>query len=159
MKTDKTSQKSFFDEKASVWDVINKPEPLKIEYLLGKLSFGDSDPILDVGTGTGILIPFLREKSPNGSILAVDFSEGMIEQAKKKYGDLPKVRFEVMDVESDPIDATFDKIILFSMFPHLEHKVDTISRLVAQLNPDGRLMIAHDQGREFLNNLDRKSVV
>lgn len=39
---------------------------------------------MDVGTGTGVMIPFYEEKLTSGSILAVDYSEKMIEVAKKK---------------------------------------------------------------------------
>ena len=40
------------------------------------------------------------------------------------------------------------------MFPHLNNKVETIKKLVNNnLKENGKLLIAHSDSREFLNNL------
>lgn len=148
-----SAQRSFFDERAAHWDQINRPEPTKISFLLDKLQLNPHDHILDVGTGTGILIPYLANRSPEGDILAVDISPEMILEARKKFPAHENVHFQVMDIENSPLADKFDKIILFSVFPHLERKTNTISRLMQHLTPGGKLMIAHDQSRDFLNKL------
>ncbi|WP_425057884.1 class I SAM-dependent methyltransferase [Sporomusa carbonis] len=49
------------------------------------IGFSGSDLILDVGCGTGVLIPFSRNViNENGHITAIDSSNIMIERAKKK---------------------------------------------------------------------------
>ena len=61
---------------------------------------------------------------------------------------------KILDVENDTIDTKFDKIVLYSMFPHLNNRVETIKKLVNNnLKPNGKLLIAHSDSREFLNNL------
>lgn len=148
-----SAQRSFFDERAAHWDLTNRVDPAKIDFLLGKLQIAPHDKILDVGTGTGILIPFLEKASPEGEILGVDLSPEMILEARKKFSAKGRVHFQVMNIETAPLADKFDKIILFSVFPHIEKKANTITRLMQHLNPGGKLMIAHDQGRDFLNKL------
>lgn len=146
-------QRAFFDERAAHWDITNHVDPNKINYLLEKLNINSNDRILDVGTGTGILIPYLEERNPKGSILGVDISPEMILEARKKFSTRENVHFQIMDIESSHLPDKFDKIILFSVFPHIEKKANTITRLMQHLTPGGKLMIAHDQSREFLNKL------
>lgn len=146
-------QRSFFDERAAHWDITNHVNPDKINFLLEKLNITPEDHILDVGTGTGILIPYLEKRSPKGSILGVDISPEMILEARKKFAMKENVHFQIMDIETSHLGDKFDKIILFSVFPHIEKKSNTITRLMQHLTPGGKLMIAHDQSREFLNKL------
>ena len=73
---------------------------------------------------------------------------------KRKFGQLSNLNFKLLDVENEFIEEKFDKIVLYSMFPHLNNKVETIKKLVNNnLNKNGKLLIAHSDSREFLNNL------
>lgn len=91
-----------------------------------------------------------------GSIKGVDISKGMLEVASKKFKHLSNVCFDLINVEKDDIECKYDKIILYSMYPHLEDKTNTIKKLVENnLKDNGILMIAHSNSREFLNNLHK----
>lgn len=146
----------FFDSIAETWDETVEVNERKIKTLLSKISIQDKDNILDVGTGTGVLIPFLKSMNPNGYIKCVDISQGMLNVAKKKHGGLDNVYFQLANVEKDTIDEKYDKIILYSMFPHLNNKISTIKSLVYNnLNANGKLIIAHSNSRGFLNNMHK----
>lgn len=152
------SQVDFFNSIAQNWDSIIKVNESKINYLLEKLQVNKDSKILDVGTGTGVLIPFLTKLNPNGNIKAVDISNNMLEVAKSKFDHISHLSFDLVDVEEDIIDDEFDRIILYSMFPHLENKTATIKKLVENnLSNNGKLMIAHSDSRIFLNNLHRST--
>ena len=128
------NQVNFFNSIAKDWDSISKVDEVKINYLLSQIDIKEGDSILDVGTGTGVLIQFLTKLNPKGKIEAVDMSFNMLEIAKEK----------------------FNKIVLYSMFPHLEDKTNTIKKLVQQNLLDcGKLIIAHSDSREYLNNMHR----
>lgn len=147
-------QQAFFDEKASQWDCQNHADLKKVEKLLALLQISPTDRILDVGTGTGVLLPYLEKTATKGSILAIDVSPKMLTEARKKFPDTAQIAFQELDIEEENPAGQFDKIILFSVFPHLNKKISTIRRLVEKnLAPEGKLMIAHDRGRVFLNHL------
>lgn len=150
------SQVDFFNSVAKNWDNMIEINETKINYLLSKLEIKEDDNILDIGTGTGVLIPFLSKLAPNGSITGVDISKGMLEVANEKFKSMPNVYFDLVNVETEDINCKYNKIILYSMYPHLENKTDTIKKLVQNnLKDNGILMIAHSDSREFLNNLHK----
>ena len=150
------SQVDFFNYIAENWDNTIKVDKEKINKLLSQISITSGDSILDVGTGTGVLIPFYKEISNDIKITGVDISEGMLKVAKRKFSDLENVSFDLIDIEKETINSKFDKIVLYSMFPHLNNRVETIKKLVEnKLNQNGKLLIAHSDSREFLNNLHK----
>lgn len=152
------NQVDFFNSVAKNWDNMIEINESKINYLLGKLRIKENDNILDIGTGTGVLIPFLSKLTPNGSITGIDISKGMLEVAIEKFKNIPNVYFDLVNVETENINCKYDKIILYSMYPHLENKTNTIKKLVQNnLKDNGILMIAHSDSREFLNNLHKDS--
>lgn len=151
------NQRDFFDNIAKEWDNIIEVNEEKINTLLSKLDIKENERVLDVGTGTGVLIPFIKKLNKNGYIRGVDLSNGMIEVARKKYKHIPNLDFEIIDVENEVIKEKYNKIILYSMFPHLENKSKTIKTLVKNnLSENGKLMIAHSNSREFLNNMHKE---
>ncbi|MBC8630673.1 methyltransferase domain-containing protein [[Eubacterium] tenue] len=151
------NQRDFFDNIAKEWDNIIEVNEEKINTLLSKLDIKENERVLDVGTGTGVLIPFIKKLNKNGYIRGVDLSNGMIEVARKKYKHIPNLDFEIIDVENEVIKEKYNKIILYSMFPHLENKTKTIKTLVKKnLSENGKLMIAHSNSREFLNNMHKE---
>ncbi|SCI79371.1 Demethylmenaquinone methyltransferase [uncultured Clostridium sp.] len=151
------NQRDFFDNIAKEWDNIIEVNEEKINTLLSKLDIKENERVLDVGTGTGVLIPFIKKLNKNGYIRGVDFSNGMLEVAREKYKHIPNLDFEIIDVENEVIKEKYNKIILYSMFPHLENKSKTIKTLVKNnLSENGKLMIAHSNSREFLNNMHKE---
>ena len=150
------SQVDFFNSVANNWDNMINVNECKINYLLDKLDIQENDSILDVGTGTGVLIPFFNKLNLNIKIKAIDISDNMLKIAKKKFEMFNNISFGLVDVEKENIDSKYDKIILYSMFPHLENKTTTIKKLVENnLNSHGKLMIAHSDSRDFLNNIHK----
>lgn len=151
-------QVKFFNSIAKDWDNIIRVDEKKINYLLSKIDIKGDDYILDVGTGTGVLIPFLAELSPKGKIKAIDISCNMLDVARKKFNDINNVEFTLLNVETDNLDEKFNKIVLYSMFPHLEDKTNTIKKLVQKNLLDyGKLIIAHSDSREYLNNMHKNT--
>ena len=147
----------FFDSVAESWDRMCHYDERKIRFLLQKLEMQPGDSVLDVGTGTGVLIPYFRELNPQGRVVAVDNSAGMIRVARQKFGEDSRTRFLILDIEKEPVPERFKHIVLYSVFPHLEHKIQTISRLVNEnLVPGGRLLIAHSDSRSRLNEMHRR---
>ena len=82
------SRKAYFNEAASTWDKRFCTSELTafIEKLVPKFCLKPSWNILDAGTGTGVLIPFLLQAiGPSGSITAIDYVEKMVQVCRSKY--------------------------------------------------------------------------
>ena len=147
-----SAEKEFFDQIASDWDNRCKPDAEKIRFFLSKLKIKRCDRILDIGTGTGVLIPFIREKSICSHITGIDYSEKMLNIARQKFQGKRNLSFQLLDIETDEISEKFHHIILYSTFPHLQKKTETIKKLMEKnLFPGGNILIAHAQGRRHLN--------
>lgn len=107
------------------------------------------DHILDVGTGTGLLIPFLRHViGASGTITAIDYAEHMIQICRSKYGHLANVMIELHDIEVLDLPSTsFDAITCFGVFPHLDQKALALANFYRVLKSGGQLIIAHALSR------------
>ena len=141
------SRQSFFNEAANTWDRRFCTQGLMnfLEQVVPTFNLMPGQRILDVGTGTGILIPFLlKAVGPTGHVTAIDFAEKMVEIYRAKYTRLPNVSVAVQRVEKLQFpSASFDAITCFGLFPHLENKEEALSQMNRVLKPGGRLIIAH----------------
>ncbi|NGX99213.1 MAG: class I SAM-dependent methyltransferase [Candidatus Afipia apatlaquensis] len=150
------NQREFFNSMAEKWDVVCKHDTHKINYFLELLNIENGAKVLDVGTGTGVLIPYLTALvGANGSIVAVDASDKMLEVAKSKY-HFSNVSFVCGDVlESNIPKNYFDSIICYSVFPHFQDKQKAIKIISQYLKKEGKFIICHSQSREHINNIHR----
>lgn len=96
--------------------------------------------ILDVGCGGGYKTEYMKEKGFN--VEGIDFSEGMIEDAKQKF---PDVNFEVFDVyDFDKYPKKFDGIFSQAVLLHIpkERIIEVLEKMKSRLNENGLLYIA-----------------
>lgn len=153
-------ERSFFDKLAPTWDeneVLSTPD--KVRFVLDYIDLKPGHKVLDLGTGTGVLIPYIAERiGPEGKITAVDYSEGMLSRAKEKYKDiLPPPEFMSLDFETETIPGTFDRIILYCVYPHLHEPVETLRWLRSvNLDENGIITIAFPSSPDFINNIHRE---
>jgi ubiquinone/menaquinone biosynthesis C-methylase UbiE len=112
------------------------------------------DFILDVGTGTGVLLPYLEEAvGAQGKVAAMDFSLNMLKQAKMREfpGDKTLINAGVTAIPFQ--SGRFDRVTCFSAFPHFPDKRRALDEMVRVLKKDGHLFIAHLHNVEEINNL------
>jgi demethylmenaquinone methyltransferase/2-methoxy-6-polyprenyl-1,4-benzoquinol methylase len=152
-------KKDFFNEKAEIWDEITVHDLEKVQYITEMLNIQGDDKILDVGTGTGIMIPFYERYLVNGGVVAVDYSEKMIEVARSKYPEKehPKISYLISDVYDLKYDADFDIIMCYSCFPHLVDQSLALKILSKALKKGGRLVVAHSDSSKTINEVHMNS--
>lgn len=150
-------KKDFFNSVADSWDEMCNHDMKKVEYILDLVDIQAGSRILDVGTGTGILIPSLYKRvTGSGKIKAVDMAEKMIEVARKK-NSFENVVFECKDIlKKDNDEEYYDYIICYSMFPHFHCKEEAVEKLSRKLKRGGKLTICHSQSREAINKLHKR---
>jgi len=148
------SRKTYFNKAADSWDKRFHTPNLSsfLEKVVPQFGLEPGQNILDVGTGTGVLIPYLiREVGPAGSVTAIDCSENMIQICKTKHSHLKNVTVELKNIEEDAFPTeSFDSVICFGLFPHLENKEKALQNINHTLKPSGKLVIAHALSSEEL---------
>lgn len=153
-------EKEFFDKLAPTWDsneVLSTPR--RVSEILEHANIQPGESVLDLGTGTGVLIPQLAKLvGPSGTIMAVDYSQGMLNIAISKYSEVtPRPTFLNLDFETETINGVFNHILLYCVYPHLHTPVDTLKWLRAvNLAENGIITIAFPTDENFINSIHRQ---
>jgi len=148
-------RQNYFDRLASRWD---KEVTLKTLECLGniikELNIRPGSRMLDIGSGTGILLPFLIEATGSkGRIIALDFSAEMLYQAKAKTFN-PIVDFIQSDVTTIPLPDNYANLaICNSAFPHFSNKSAALKEIARVIKSNGQLVICHTASRDKINQL------
>ena len=110
------------------------PERLKATVKAGRLRRGER--VLDVGTGTGILIPYILKYGPS-EIHACDLAENMLRRVKRKF---PQVMTHLCDVGNLQLpDDSLDVAFINACFSNIMDKskcLDNLYRLTARGKAD-----------------------
>ena len=152
----------FFNSCADNWDNIRQTNPAILEKLINLADIPADAMVLDVGSGTGVLIPYLHAQvGALGKITAVDFSENMLAKAQEKFSNLNNLDFLVGDIlEMDLLQNFYDVVICLNFFPHLHtRKEEFLRKMNCALKNGGSLIVMHDISRETVNNIHRESEV
>ena len=100
--------------------------------------------LLDLGCGNGRLLKTLSELEFSFDYLGIDFSQGLIEQAKK---DWPSHKFAIGDIEKmDFPAASFDAIFMIASFHHIygaKNRLALLKKINNWLKPGGYLFMTN----------------
>ena len=146
-------QRRYFNENVDLFEPplpTGVPERLAATVKAGRIGRGDR--VMDVGTGTGILISYLLKHGPS-EIHACDLAENMLRRVKEKFPGVITHLCSVSDLElpDDSLDAAF----INACFSNILDKAACLDNLHRILRPKGRLVISHPMGREFIVELKK----
>ena len=147
------ARKAFFNERADTWldKLYKNPETgdhdrhaEKIEKFIVPLNIKPEDRVLDLGCGSGVLVPYLfRYLGDAGRLFEMDYAEKMIARNRKIHGD-DRITFVCSDVMDMPFEVDyFDSIICFACFPHFGNQSAALKKMAGSLKPNHSLIIAH----------------
>jgi ubiquinone/menaquinone biosynthesis C-methylase UbiE len=155
---DKRVSRQYFNDLAGTWDeTARNNDPEKLRALVKKLTLPANGWILDVGTGTGVFLPYIREYL-NGSsrLFSNDFALNMITIAKRKQPE-NNIGFICAEIEKLRFGSEiFDAVICYSTFPHFHDKTQAFSNIYKCLKPGGYLHVCHSASREQINEIHSK---
>ena len=100
---------------------------------------GPSPKVLDVGAGTGLFAGLVLRKYPDAQLTLIDFSEKMLEGARRRFEGTPNVRYIAADYSTYSFTETYDLIISSLSIHHLPHpeKRKLFKTLYQALRPGG----------------------
>ena len=150
--------RAYFNQRAAIWDeTASEQDTTKLKRMAERLNIEPGSTILDVGTGTGVFIPFLLSKiGKDGRIVALDFAEEMLKKARAKSfkGNIDCL---CTDVTNIPVgDESFDIVVCYSSFPHFSNKPRALTELNRVIKEGGRLLICHTSSRAIINEIHRQ---
>ena len=135
----------MFDRVARGYDLLNSVMTAGLHHQWRRRAvelagIGPGDRVLDVATGTGDLaIELAKRVGPSGEVIGSDFSEGMLELARKKA---PQLRFEWGNALELPYaDDAFDAATVgfgARNFSDIDRGLAELTRVV---RPGGRVLI------------------
>lgn len=139
--------KNLFNNLANKYDFFNKVISLGMQTKVKKdslklLNVHNGDKVLDICTGTGDLIYFLNKLNPNLDLTGIDFSENMLEIARKKQKKSQNnIRFFIADGRELPFeDNTFDIVTIGFGLRNIENYERVISEIHRVLKPKGQVL-------------------
>lgn len=148
-------RREFFDRAAGDWDrMIDDRTVETLRYIVSQLQVEEGDRVLDVGTGTGVMVPLLLERvGDSGEIVGMDFSPKMLEVARAKGFPL-NVEFVEADAARTPFpDSGFDLVVCNAVIPHLADKAAALAEMNRVLKNGGVLAICHASSRYQVNSM------
>jgi ubiquinone/menaquinone biosynthesis C-methylase UbiE len=111
-------------------------------WIFDQFKFPRNASVLELGSGNALLWKSNLKRIPeDAQILLTDFSEGMLNDARKVLGDATeRFEFKVMDAQeiTYPNDS-FDIVIANLMLYHVPNREKAISEISRVLNPEGAL--------------------
>ncbi|MBI4552394.1 MAG: class I SAM-dependent methyltransferase, partial [Candidatus Latescibacteria bacterium] len=106
---------------------------------------------VDVGAGSGFITEGLIRRGLR--VIAVDQSDAMLTEMRKKFADAPGVDYRLGEAEHLPVpDETVEYAFANMCLHHVEAPPDAIKEMARTLKPGGRLVITDldEHSFEFL---------
>lgn len=151
---DKKTSRKFFNDRAEHWDnTVRNNDPLKLREMASRLKIEMDNRVLDVGTGTGVFIPYIAQKlNGHGNIICMDYAINMLLKAEGKN----KLNYVCAEIETLRFKShIFDVATCYSTFPHFHDKPKALRNLSKLLKNDGTLYICHTASKEAINEIHR----
>lgn len=132
----------YFDQRTN-YDNESDFHPRIAQRLLDYAQLQPGDKVLDVATGTGLVaIAAAQQVAPNGWVMGVDLSEGMLSQAKRKIEALQLFNISLYLTDAETLnlpDDCFDYILCSSALVYLTDIPANLDRWYRALKPGGKV--------------------
>jgi ubiquinone/menaquinone biosynthesis C-methylase UbiE len=155
---ERTLSRDFFNENARGWDILrSEKDGKKMAALAACLGLQPGMMVLDVGSGTGVFLPYLMAAMRGkGYVIALDFAENMLRESQEKQSR-EAAGYLCGDVMALPLkSASCDIVVCYSSFPHFPDKLQALKEMMRVVKPRGNVFVCHTSGREQINAIHRK---
>jgi SAM-dependent methyltransferase len=148
-------QRVFFRDIVHLFDPpLPEGVPERLEKIVRSPHIVRGDVVLDLGSGTGILVPIIQKYEPE-QIIACDISDTMLARLKEQYAYAETILADARDITL--ADQSVDVIFMNACYPNIVDKKATFANISRMTKPGGRLVISHPMGKSFIDSLRGKS--
>jgi len=148
-------QKNFFSK---LTHLFGHPLPHgvqeRLEKIVASAHIKKGDIILDVGSGTGILISIIKKYDPQ-KIYACDLSDAMLEKLQNKYPLAITIMSDVSDLRLE--NSSINVVFVNACYSNLADKKKALINISRMTKTGGHLIISHPMGKSFIDMLKTKS--
>jgi ubiquinone/menaquinone biosynthesis C-methylase UbiE len=147
------SSKHYFDQVAQQWDGMREgffSETVRNK-AIGVAEVLPGQTAADIGAGSGFVTEGLVQQGLR--VIAVDQSEAMLDEIKRKFSHLDRIEYRVGQGDSLPIaDEVVDRVFANMYLHHVESPARAIGEMVRILKAGGKLVITDldEHNFEFL---------
>ena len=138
MNEKKADIRQKYDNTAKAYDKrYNEIQNRKYLEVFSKFNVKETDIIIDVGSGTGLLIDFLKDRKEN--IFCCDLSLNMLKEGRKKH---KYNQFICADSEFLPFrNSSVDLVTSFTVFQNLPNPLEVLKQIILMLKHEGVLIL------------------
>jgi ubiquinone/menaquinone biosynthesis C-methylase UbiE len=149
-----------YDGIAPIYDVWGKLTESRARNRAIELAhIKDNQNILEVAVGTGLAFYEIVKRNPHGKNIGIDLSQGMLNRAKKRMGQLSNGNYSLevgsafeLNIKDDSIDILFNNY-MFDLLP-FEDMDKVLSEFKRVLKKKGNLLLVNmTDGERFGSNL------
>lgn len=152
------------EKKKNVLDVFNTTAEKYVEYFGDDWEFINeinsfinliipNGKVLDLGCGSGYISKYMADK--NLQPVGIDFSEKMIEIAKKKYPEIPFLKMDIANVDKIFEENTFDGLLaIYILYFIPKEQMDSVLESLSRILKDGAqffMVIQIGKGEMFVD--------
>ncbi len=133
-------------------------QTLKLETVLENIELSIQSSIIDLGCGTGLLIPKIQETSKE--IICLDISKNMLTEAKNSAKNATNIYFVQGDADYTPLrNNYFDKVFAITLLQNMPNPKRTLQETKRITKPDSSIIVTalkkHFSEQSFLQLLKR----
>tara|TARA_A100001035_G_C27671919_1_gene448765 strand:- start:118 stop:894 length:777 start_codon:yes stop_codon:yes gene_type:complete len=105
------------------------------------INLDDFKKILDIQTRSGKGTKFWSEKLEDPEFHCVDFSNGLLEKARKRLKNIKNIHYELVEKSNFNLNKIFDLILCYETVEHVYDYDVFISSLAGHLKKDGIIIL------------------
>jgi SAM-dependent methyltransferase len=128
--------------------------PERLQKIVASAGIAEGHMVLDVGAGTGILVPLIQAYRP-AKIFACDLSPVMLAHLKKQYPHVETIASDVREL--DLPDGSLNVVFLNACYSNIIDKPRSFQNISRMMKSGGRMVISHPMGKSFIDSLKKTS--
>jgi SAM-dependent methyltransferase len=111
--------------------------------LVAWLALAPDEVVVDLGTGTGYLVPHLARAVPRGRVIAVDVEPALLRFVEKRAASekLANVATRLAELDDPKLAEPLDLVLLVDAYHHIGNRTAYFKRLSRLLSARGRVVV------------------
>jgi SAM-dependent methyltransferase len=128
---------------SKVFDDPKRDEWQRPRELVSALAIAANETVVDLGAGTGYMVPYLSRAVPKGRVLAIDVEPGLLRHIDErvKKASLSNVTTRLASKTDPNLTEKVDLVLLVDAYHHIGGRTAYFRRVAEKLTPGGRVVV------------------